>query len=89
MHHPSLTFPKVMNAILGIPQKWVNVADVIEWNQAHREQLGKLRGATLRVHKLCFHALSLMFQENHAVQMFFAKQKILVPFKVNQSRGIG
>ena len=74
----NLSNPK---GLFKIPQMWVNMAPVKLWNNAHFIQLGKLRGSTMRVHKLCFHALSLMFQGNHDVQMYCAKQQLLVPYK--------
>ena len=54
---------------------------IAAWNNAHFVQLNKLRNSTLRVHRLCFHALTLMFQDNYRVQMYFAKQHVLVAFK--------
>ena len=72
---------KAVNALFAIVQIWVNMCPKENWNNAAPTQLNKLKGATERVHKLCFHAMELMFAGNYKVQMYFAKQRyICTPF---------
>ena len=60
---------QAINALFNIVQMWVNMCPREAWNNAAPHQLNKLRQTTLRVHQLCFHAMTLMFQDNYGVQV--------------------
>ena len=65
-------------------QAWVNECYVKHWNTAANVQLEKLseHPRALGVHRLCFYALQTVFEDNHHVQIYLARQRCLAPLRV-------
>jgi hypothetical protein len=73
---------KLINSLFSITQEWVNQCPEEHWHRAAPEQLNKLDGHCMLVHKLAFHALVRIFNDHNSNQLYFARQQVPIPLRV-------